>query len=113
MIEMFSRSEEQFSMRYSNYIGEGNSKTFKALLDLQPYCEDSILKKSECVGHVEKRMGTCLRNIKKVAKLGRKGKLTDTLIKKLTKYCGLAIIRHPDSVTEMKKAIMVTYYHLY
>ncbi|XP_077264825.1 uncharacterized protein LOC143898902 [Temnothorax americanus] len=71
-----------------------------------------ILKKSECVGHVEKRMGTRLRNIKNVAKLGGKEKLIDALIKKLTKYYGLAIRRHPDSVEETKKAIMATYYHL-
>ncbi|XP_071652727.1 uncharacterized protein [Temnothorax longispinosus] len=112
MKEMFSRSEEQFGVRYCNYIGDGDSKTFKALMDLQPYGEDITLKKHECVGHVEKRMGTRLRNIKKAAKLGGKGKLTDTLIKKLTKYYGLAIRRHPDSVEEMKKAIMATYYHL-
>ncbi|XP_071653066.1 uncharacterized protein [Temnothorax longispinosus] len=112
MQEMFLRSEEEFGVKYTNYVGDGDSKTFKALLDLQPYGEDVILKKSECVGHVEKRMGTRLRNIKKVAKLGGKGKLTDALIKKLTTYYGLAIRRHPDSVEEMKKAIMATYYHL-
>lgn len=63
MKEMFSRSEEQFGVRYNNFIGDGDSKTFKALLDLQHYGKDLIFKKSECVGHIEKRMGTCLRNI--------------------------------------------------
>jgi len=57
-------------------------------------------------------MGTRLRNVKKEHKLGGKGKLTDTLIKKLTTYYGLAIRRNVDSVTEMKKAILSTYYHM-
>lgn len=38
--------------------------------------------------------------------------MTDALIKKLTKYYGLAIRRHTDSVSEMKKAVMATYYHM-
>lgn len=68
--------------------------------------------KSECVGHVEKRMGTRLRNVKKTQKLGGKDKLTDALIKKLTTYYGLAIRRNSDSVDNMKREIMATFYHL-
>jgi len=37
--------------------------------------------------------------------------VTDVLIKKLTKYYGLAIRRNSDSVIEMRKAIMATFYH--
>lgn len=80
--EMFSRSEEEYGVKYGNYIGDGDSKTFKAILDLNPYGDDFTVVKSECVGHVEKRMGTRLRNAKKLHKLGGKGKLTDALIKK-------------------------------
>lgn len=60
--EMFSRSEELHEARYVNYIGDGNSKTFKGVLDLQPYGEGCIVKKSEDINHVHKRMGTRLRN---------------------------------------------------
>lgn len=81
-------------------------------MDLKSYEDDFEVIKSECVSHVEKRMGSRLRNIKKTAKLGGKGKLTDVLIKKLTKYYKLAIRRNPESVDEMKKAIMATFYHL-
>ena len=110
--ELFSRSEEKFNVKYGNYIGDGDSKTYKAILDLNPYGDDFAVTKSECVGHVEKRMGTRFRNVKKTEKLGGKGKLTDVLIKKLTKYYGLAIRRNVDSVSEMKKAIMATLHHL-
>ncbi|KZC10036.1 hypothetical protein WN55_01787 [Dufourea novaeangliae] len=103
---MFQRSEKLFGVKYCNYVGDGDTKTFKAILDKQPYGEDFKIIKSECVIHVEKRMGSRLRNIKKTAKLGGKGKLTDALIKKLTKYYGLAIRRNFNSVEDMKKAIM-------
>ncbi|EZA47079.1 hypothetical protein X777_16771 [Ooceraea biroi] len=112
MKEMFSRSEEKFKVKYTNYIGDGDSKTFNAILNLNPYGDDVSVIKTECVGHVEKRMGTRLRNAKKTHKLGGKGKLTDVLIKKLTKYYGLAIRRNVNSVPNMKKAIWATLEHL-
>lgn len=70
--------------------------------------------KKECVGHVEKRMGSRLRNVQKNNKgIGGKGpgNLTYKLIGELTKFYGLAIRRHPDSVTKMKKEIWASYYH--
>ncbi|EFN76675.1 hypothetical protein EAI_06934, partial [Harpegnathos saltator] len=84
--EMFLRSEKKFEVKYVNYIGDGDSKTFKGILDINPYGDKCPVTKSECVGHVEKRMGTRLRNIKQAKKLGGKGKLTEALIRKLTKY---------------------------
>lgn len=112
MKEMFTRSDEKFGVKYGNYIGDGDTKTFKAILDMKPYGDNFEIIKSECVGHVEKRMGTRLRNVKKTEKLGGKGKLTDVLIQKLTKYYGLAIRRNSKSVDKMEKAIMATFYHL-
>jgi len=111
VVEMFLRSEQLHGVRYSNYIGDGDAKTFKAILDIEPYGHEFKIKKNECIGHVEKRMGSRLRNVKKSAKLGGKGKLTDVLIKKLTRYYSLAIRRNSDSVIEMRKAIMATFYH--
>jgi len=34
--EMFSASERKYGVRYMNYIGDGDSKNFKAILDLNP-----------------------------------------------------------------------------
>jgi len=52
VLEMFLRSEEKFGVRYTNYVGDGDTKTFKSILDAKPY-EDITVIKSECVGHVE------------------------------------------------------------
>lgn len=38
--------------------------------------------------------------------------MTDTLIHTLTKYYGLTIRKHPDSVNEMKRAVLATSYHV-
>lgn len=110
---MFSRSVELLGIKYKYYIGDGDTKTFKAIQDLHPY-DDLVVKKKECVGHVQKRMGTRLRAVKKNTKgLGGKGsgKLTDQIISDLTIYYGLAIRRHPDSVEKMKEAIWAVFYH--
>jgi len=113
--EMFSRSEEKFGVKYiySNYIGDEDSKTFKAILELNPYGDELTVIKSECIGHVEKRMGTRLRNVRKEKKLSGKNKLTDKIVKKLTKYYALSIQRNVNSVENMKKEIMATYFHIF
>lgn len=109
---MFLRSEELYGVKYGNYIGDGDSKTFTAILNLNPYHDEPTVVKSECIGHVQKRMGTRLRNVRKTKKLGGKGKLTEALVKKLSTYYGLAIRRNINSVTDMKKAVMATFHHM-
>ncbi|CAK9824037.1 hypothetical protein ANTRET_LOCUS2273, partial [Anthophora retusa] len=109
--EMFARYQEKYSVMYTNYIGDGDSKTYKGVVDFKPYGDEVICKK-ECIGHVQKRMGTRLRSIKKVSKgLGGKGKLTDKLINELTVYYGLAIRRNSHCKEAMKKAIWSTFLH--
>lgn len=111
MIEMFQRSLELHNVKYSQYVGDGDSKTFKGILDAKPY-EDIDVRKKECIAHVQKRMGTRLRNLKKNTKgLGGKGKLTGRLIDDLTLYYGLGIRRNTDSVENMRKEIWATLYH--
>lgn len=104
-IEMFERSESLYNVKYINYIGDGDSKTFKGILDVQPY-ENTTVQKKECIDHVQKRMGTRLHNLKKSKKgLDGKGKLTGKLIDELNKYYGLAIRRNTTSIEGMKNDI--------
>lgn len=56
IVEMFSRSEKLHGIKYSNYVGDGDSKMFKGITDAQPY-DDIIVRKKECITHVQKRMG--------------------------------------------------------
>lgn len=125
VIDLFKRSVEKFGVQYRNYIGDGDSKTYSGILKAAPYGDQEVVKK-ECIGHVQKRMGTRLRNCvkkkvetvekkdgKKIQKktLGGKGKLTAKMIDKLTVYYGLAIRRNCDSVENMSNAIWATFYH--
>ena len=66
---------------------------------------------------VKKKRGRRCRNLKKQTKgLGGRSKntvkLTDKVINKLQKYCGLAITKHQDNVDEMYKEIWATLHHL-
>lgn len=109
--EMFARSEALHGIRYSSYIGDGDCKTFKGIVESHPY-ENFTIKKKECIDHIQKRMGTRLREVKKETKgLGGKGKLTGKLIDELTIFYGLAIRRNVDSVDNMRKEIWTTLKH--
>ncbi|GFU58633.1 uncharacterized protein TNCV_1278151 [Trichonephila clavipes] len=100
--------------------GDGDTKTFNALSENKPYGDDHLIQKIECVGHVQKRMGTRLRKLKLVYSkkklsdgktIGGKGRLTDSLIDKLAHYYGNAIRCNSTSVKEMRKAIWAVWGH--
>jgi hypothetical protein len=118
MVNMFSRSDEKYGARYINYIGDGDTKTYQAVLKEDPY--GVPIKKIECVGHVQKRMGSRLRKLKDEYRgkklcdkkpLSGKGRLTDVVIDQLTTYYGNAIRKYPDSVRGMQRAIWAIWYH--
>ncbi|GFY27548.1 uncharacterized protein TNCV_2071651 [Trichonephila clavipes] len=118
MLRIFNRSEKLHNLKYSNYIGDGDTKTFNALSENKPYGDDYLIQKIECVGDVQKRMGTRLRKLilvyskKKLSDgktIGGKGRLTDSLIDKLAHYYGNAIRCNSTSVKEMRKAIWAVF----
>ena len=68
----------------------------------------TVQSKKECVGHVQKRMGTRLHSLKKSSEkkvlsdgktIGERGRLTGT------------VIANKNSVEDITKAIWATYYH--
>ena len=100
---IFKRSMEKNSLSYSEYYGDGDSKSFTKVKDTY---EGLTVKKLECVGHVKKRLGTRLRALKrkkkgiyialkKIASKEKKvvekntfNKLTYAIIDKLQNYYG-------------------------
>lgn len=72
--EMFLRSLELHGVRYAEYIGDGDSKTFPYLLEKLPYGKDFIIKKLECVNHVSKRMFKRLTETRKKITAAKKMK---------------------------------------
>ena len=59
---IFERSIEKHNLRYTKYLGDGDSKSFTSVKSTYPGIE---VQKLECVGHIQKRIGTRLRNLKK------------------------------------------------
>ena len=77
------------------------------------YSEGGIqVVKKECIGHVQKRVGTALRKLKKENHgLGGKDKLTNSMIDKLQNYYGIAIRFNVGDLLGMKKAIDASLFH--
>ncbi|GFT67945.1 uncharacterized protein TNCV_38561 [Trichonephila clavipes] len=106
---IFERSEDHRMLRYTDYYGDGNSKAFDAVKDI--YGKDSVTK-LECIGHIQKRVGTRLRKLKSRNKgLGGKGKLTDGLINKLQNYYGIAIRSNIGNLDKMQSAVISAFFH--
>jgi hypothetical protein len=60
---LFQRSERLHNLRYKYFIGDGDSKSYAKVVAAQPYGPNFNILKKECVGHVQKRMGTRLRRL--------------------------------------------------
>lgn len=116
--DIFKRSVEQYKLRYTGFVGDGDTNTYKKVSDSKPYGNKNI-DKLECVGHVQKRVGTRLRNLKKCTKeilsdgkgLGGKGRLTEAAIDKLQCYYGNAIREHKHDIVKMREAVWAVYFH--
>lgn len=63
-VKIWNRSVEKHNMRYTKFVGDGDSKAFNSMTESSPYGEH-VIKKAECVGHIQKRMGKGLRDFKK------------------------------------------------
>ena len=107
---IFGRSVEKHGLRYTKFLGDGDSKSHHAVANIYP---GVTVEKLECVGHVQKRVGTRLRNLKKnVKNLGGAGKLTDKMIDRLQNYYGIAVRSNKGNLEAMKKAIYAVIFHV-
>ncbi|GFO09344.1 hypothetical protein PoB_003584900 [Plakobranchus ocellatus] len=106
------------SMRYTEFVSDGDAKVFQSLCELNPYGDDCAIVKEECVNHVAKRLGSGLRTLKstlakqKITIGGRAvGSLTDDKIGKLQAFYNKAVRSANSSVEEMSSAIWASFYH--
>ena len=91
-------SEKNRRLHYTSYIGDGDTKSYSEVLKNNPYPE-TVVQKIKCVGHIQKRVGSCLRKLKSSDKaqlsdgksLSGKGKLTEKMINKLQNYFGILL----------------------
>lgn len=104
---MFLRSQELHNVKYNKYLGDGDTSAYATIASLKPYGPNFTIEKLECVGHVQKRMGTRLRNLKSKSgkqklsdglTIGGRGRLTGSAIQRITTFYGLAIRRNVSSL---------------
>ena len=110
---LWKRSVADRGLLHTTYIGDGDGQTFNAVVDADPY--DGVeIEKEECIGHVQKRIGAGLRELKRTTKgtklsdgkaLTGRGRLTDKTIDTLQTYYGWAVREHNQDIQGMAKAI--------
>ena len=107
---MFERSVSEYKLRYTEFYGDGDSKSHPTVENTYPGLK---VKKRECIGHVQKRVGYRLRELKKRVKgLGGRGKLTKRVIDKLQNYFGIAIRSNVGNLEGMKKSVLASLFHV-
>ena len=107
---IFSRSIENYSLRYYKFLGDGDSKSYPSVQNIYDGIE---IEKLECVGHVQKRVGNRLLNLKKNVKgLGGRGNLTKAQIDRLQNYFGIAVRSNVGDLKEMQKAVRACLFHV-
>ena len=65
---MWSCSLEKHGLRYTGFLGDGDSKAYDLLVSMDVY-KGTAVKREQCVYHAHKRMGTALLNLTKQQKL--------------------------------------------
>ena len=119
-ITMFADSIKKHNLRYTSYIGDGDSSSFKLVQESKPYGDNVEIIKKECIGHVQKRMGSRCRTLRQAKKsvtlsdgkkIGGRGRLTDKAINTLQNHYGMAIRQNIDNMYAMKKAIIAVMHH--
>lgn len=120
-VQVFERSLATRGLKYKDMLRNGDSSTYNTIVEKKPYGDDCISNKLECIGHVQKRVGSRLRKVKSSNKglkladgkgLAGKGRLTDSKIDVLQNYYGLAVRENLDDVNKMAKAIEASLLHV-
>lgn len=119
LLAIFQRSVENYSVRYTEFLGDGDSKGHKLIVQEAVYGDRKVMK-LECVGHVQKRLGSRLRSLKKRLgqtrlddgkPIGGAGTLTNNTIDKLQVYYGRAIRNNTHNIQDMENAVMAIWHH--
>ena len=94
-------------------MGDDESSSFNKVVQSKAYGETFIIKKLECVGHIQKCLGCRLRTLRQTYKgkklsddkgISGKDRLEDRAINLLQNYFGMTIRQNSD-VPSMAKAI--------
>ena len=117
-IEIFGASNTKYKLRYSKYLGDGDTASLTKVVQSQRYGDELKPVKLECVGDYQKRTGNRLRQKGKEIKgvkisdgkgITQRGRLTDVVINTLQNYVGIEI--RQNDITEMRNSTIATLYY--
>ena len=122
-IETFLRSIKKHNLCYTTYVGDGDSSAFASVKNavLLKYGDQYKIEKEDCIGHIQKRMGTALRNYKSNARgsklsddkgVGGQGRLTDAIVDRIQTYYGYAIRNNKGDTNKITAAIWAILHHI-
>ena len=123
VVETFLRLLEKHNLKYTDYIGDGDTNSFGAVIEelKKRFGESYKVNKQDCIGHIQKRMGSALRNYKNSCKgsllpvnksVGEIGRLTDKIVDKIQTYYGYAIRNNIGDIDATIKAIWAIFFHM-
>jgi len=119
LLAIFQWSVQSYAVRYTEFLGDRDSKAHKLIVDEAVYGEKEVTK-LKCVGHVQKCLGSRLRSLKKHVGQVRLedgkpirgiGRLTNNKIDQLQVYYGKAIQNNTHDIQSMENAVMATWHH--
>ena len=120
MVDLWERSLAKRGLRYTTFVGDGDSKGFRSVTKAAPYGPDVHIEKDNCIGHVQKRMGTRMRSLLREYKgkklvdgkgLGGRGRLTMQAVDSFQVYYGIALRLNKGDPAAMGRATYAILYH--
>ena len=123
-LKCFLRSVDKNGLGYTIFVGDADSNCYASVCEAlknAPTCYCYELKKEECVGHIQKRIKTALRQYKRKIKGIRlangksvpgKGRLTDIIINRILNYFGQCIRNDKGNLQGMQNNIWAIFKHM-
>ena len=121
-MEMFRRSIENRQLMYNVFVGDGDSDCFGSVKEA---CDELNIgydvEKEECVGHIQKRLGSALREYKRRKRgikladgksVGGRNRLTDYQIDRMQNFFGEAIRNNTGDLEGMRSSIFAILNHM-
>ena len=114
-VEIFCRSAQKHNLRYTVYVGEDTSSFGEVKEALyNKFQNEYPVKKEDCIGHIQKGMGSALactktNAVEAMEKRLVAGCLTDLVIDRIH---GVAIRSNIGKPKEMQNAIWAIYFHM-
>ena len=106
-VDVWKRSIETHNLAYGTYIGDGDSSSYKNLLQSDPYNGQVPIRKEECIGHVQKRLKK--RLMKKVT---GSTSLPQSKADRIAHLYALVVVQHRGkSASEIHEGLQVLLSH--